>query len=132
VQALTLEAGSAAVIAVAAAPLDGRTPGAARLITASEQRVAVAGIGNWSRSIRTVLGPTDEAGRLIVGETVDPPGNWSSHPPHKHDRQQPPKEVALEEVYFYRLKPEGGFAVQIVYGDCEETARIVRDGDVVA
>jgi 5-deoxy-glucuronate isomerase len=131
-QELALEADSAAVVAVAAAPLDGRTSGATRLISSGEQRVAGAGSGNWSRSIRTVLGPDDEAGRLIVGETVNPSGNWSSYPPHKHDRQDPPREVALEEVYFYRLKPEGGFAVQIVYGDGKETARIVRDGDVIA
>ena len=78
-----------------------------------------------------MLGPDDEAGRLIVGETLSPPGNWSSYPPHKHDRQAAPEEVALEEVYFYRLQPAGGFAVQIVYGDDRESARIVRDGDVV-
>ncbi len=131
-QALTLAAASAALIAVAAAPLEGRAPGVARLIRSGEQRVAEAGAGNWSRTIRTVLGPNDDAGRLIVGETINPYGNWSSYPPHKHDRQAPPEEVALEEVYFYRLRPPGGFAVQIVYDDGEETARIVRDGDVIA
>jgi 5-deoxy-glucuronate isomerase len=128
---LTLVATSAAVIAVAAAPLEGRAAGAARLIRSGEQRVAEAGVGNWSRVIRTVLGPDDDAGRLIVGETINPSGNWSSYPPHKHDRQAPPEEVALEEVYFYRLRPEGGFAVQIVDAGGEETARIVRDGDVI-
>jgi 5-deoxy-glucuronate isomerase len=130
--ALTLDAVTATVVAVAGAPLDGRVPGAARLILAGDQRVVAAGAGNWSRTIRTVLGPGDDAGRLIVGETISPPGNWSSYPPHKHDRQAPPEEVALEEVYFYRLDPAGGFAVQVVYTDGEESARIVRDGDVVA
>jgi 5-deoxy-glucuronate isomerase len=131
-QELALEAGASAVIAVASAPLDGRAPGAARVIRSDEQRVVEAGVGNWSRAIRTVLGPDDDAGRLIVGETINPSGNWSSYPPHKHDRQAPPEEVALEEVYFYRLKPEAGFAVQIVYGDGGETAHIVRDGDAIA
>ena len=131
-QELALAACASAVIAVASAGVDGRAPGAARLIRSDEQRVVETGVGNWSRAIRTVLGPDDEAGRLIVGETVNPSGNWSSYPPHKHDRQAPPDEVALEEVYFYRLKPEQGFAVQIVYGDGEETAHIVRDGDVIA
>ena len=68
----------------------------------------------------------------MVGETINPPGNWSSYPPHKHDRHAPPDEVALEELYYYRFKPETGFGVQLIYDDRDETARIVRDGDVVA
>ncbi len=129
---LSLSARAPATVAIASAPVDGRTPGSARVIRAADQRVATAGAGNWQRTIRTVLGPGDDAGRLIVGETVNPPGNWSSYPPHKHDRQAPPEEVALEEVYFYRLRPEGGFAVQLLYDGAEERALIVRDGDAVA
>jgi 5-deoxy-glucuronate isomerase len=130
---LVLEAASPATVAVASAPLDGRRSGKARVIRTGDQRVVGAGRGNWSRTIRTVLGSGDDAGRLIVGETINPPGNWSSYPPHKHDRQAPPEEVALEEVYFYRLRPEGGFAVQLLYGGAEkERALVVRDGDVVS
>jgi 5-deoxy-glucuronate isomerase len=128
---LELEALSRAVVAVAAAPVDGAVAGPARVIRAGEQPVRAVGVGNWSRTIRTVLGPDDQAGRLLVGETINPPGNWSSYPPHKHDRQAPPEEVALEEVYFYRLKPARGFAVQLVYDGREERAQAVRDGDVV-
>ena len=68
----------------------------------------------------------------MLGETINPPGNWSSYPPHKHDRHAPPEEVALEEVYYYRFKPDGGFGVQLIYDDRDERALIVRDGDVVA
>jgi 5-deoxy-glucuronate isomerase len=129
---LVLAASAPAVVALAAAPLDGRAPGRPRLVRRADQRVAEAGKENWSRTIRTILGPGDDAGRLIVGETVSPSGNWSSYPPHKHDRQAPPEEVALEEVYFYRLRPKDGFGVQIVYGDGRERAIVVHDGDVVA
>jgi 5-deoxy-glucuronate isomerase len=129
---LELAAVSDAVVAVAAAPLDGGKAGRARLIRASDQHVREAGTGNWSRTIRTLLGPDDDAGRLIVGETINPPGNWSSYPPHKHDRHAPPAEVALEEVYFYRFKPEGGFGVQLIYDEASEHAHVVRDGDAVA
>jgi 5-deoxy-glucuronate isomerase len=130
-QALELVAHRDAVVAVAAAPLADRPAGAARLIRPADQRTRTAGSGNWSRSIRTILGPDDDAGRLVVGETINPPGNWSSYPPHKHDRHAPPEEVALEEVYYYRFKPEGGFGVQLIYDDSDERAQIVRDGDVV-
>jgi len=129
---LVLAAPATAVVALAAAPLDGRAPGRPRVIRAEDQRVAEAGRGNWARTIRTILGPGDDAGRLIVGETINPSGNWSSYPPHKHDRQAPPEEVALEEVYFYRLRPKHGFGVQVVYADGEERALVVHDGDVVA
>jgi 5-deoxy-glucuronate isomerase len=128
---LTLEAVSPASIAVAAAPLDGRRPGLARVIRPGDQKAIETGAGNWLRTVRTLLGPDDAAGRLIVGETINPPGNWSSYPPHKHDREAPPDEVALEEVYYYRFEPAGGFAVQVVYGDGGESARIVHDGDAV-
>jgi 5-deoxy-glucuronate isomerase len=130
--ALELVARRDAVIAVAAAPLADRPAGAARVIGPTEQEVRTAGAGNWSRSIRTILGPDSDAGRLVLGETINPPGNWSSYPPHKHDRQAPPTEVALEEVYYYRFKPEGGFGIQLIYDDRHEHAQIVRDGDVVA
>jgi 5-deoxy-glucuronate isomerase len=131
-ETLTLAAQGTAVVAVASAPLADRPAGAARLIKASEHDTRVAGTGNWSRTIRTVLGSDQDAGRLLVGETVSPPGNWSSYPPHKHDRHAPPEEVALEEVYYYRFKPTTGFGVQLLYGESADRAEIVRDGDVVA
>ena len=130
--ALELVARRDAVVAVAAAPLADLPAGPARVIGPAEQDVRSAGTGNWSRSIRTILGPDDDAGRLVLGETINPPGNWSSYPPHKHDRHAPPVEVALEEVYYYRFKPDGGFGVQLLYDDRDSRAEIVQDGDVVA
>jgi 5-deoxy-glucuronate isomerase len=130
-QELELLAVADAVVAVAAAPLDRTPAGDARLIHPDDRQVRTAGEGNWSRTIRTLLGPDDDAGRLVVGETVNPPGNWSSYPPHKHDRHAPPDEVALEEVYLYRFEPAGGFGVQVVYDESGERAQVVHDGDVV-
>jgi 5-deoxy-glucuronate isomerase len=129
---LAVESPAGAMIAVASAPAGLGGTAEARLLPAASQPVREAGRSNWSRSIRTILGPDEPAARLIVGETINPSGNWSSYPPHKHDRQDPPEEVALEEIYFYRLNPQGGFAVQLVYDDEREQARVVRDGDVVA
>jgi 5-deoxy-glucuronate isomerase len=126
---LTATAGPA-VIAIATAPLADAPPGQARIIRPADQRVASVGDANWAREVRTILGPDDDAGRLLVGETITPPGNWSSYPPHKHDQHNPPHEVQLEEVYFFKVDPPAGFGVQLRYDDDGDEAFRVRDGDV--
>jgi 5-deoxy-glucuronate isomerase len=105
----------------------------ARVITPSEQRITEVGTGNWSRTVRTILGPEHDAQRLLLGETINPAGNWSSYPPHRHDRDNPPEEVDLEEVYLFKTNPAGGFGVQIRYeldGDRAEEAFLVRDDEI--
>lgn len=127
----------AAELAVCSAPLADDPAPPARLIRPEDQRIADVGRGNWARNVRTVLGPEHAAGRLLLGETINPPGNWSSYPPHKHDDHRPPAEVQLEEVYLFKVDPAGGFGVQIRYpgddgaGGGEEVFT-VRDGDVAA
>jgi 5-deoxy-glucuronate isomerase len=119
-----------AVTAAAGSPSDG---GPARIIRPGDQRIAEVGKGNWSRTVRTILGPEHEASRLLVGETINPPGNWSSYPPHRHDRHDPPREVNLEEVYMFRVDPPGGFGIQVLYDEHgKEEAFLVRDDDVAA
>jgi 5-deoxy-glucuronate isomerase len=124
--------GGPAQIVIASAPLGDGTPGQARIIGPGDQDVAERGEGNWSRTVRTILGPDDDAGRLLLGETINPPGNWSSYPPHKHDTHEPPREVRLEEVYLFKVDPEGGFGIQLRYDGESEEAFTVRDGDVAA
>ncbi|MFL5859160.1 MAG: 5-deoxy-glucuronate isomerase [Solirubrobacteraceae bacterium] len=126
--------GAPAQLAVtsAAAPASTEAP-PPRIIGPGDQRIAEVGEGNWSRTVRTILGPEHSAQRLLLGETINPPGNWSSYPPHRHDRHNPPQEVNLEEVYLFRVDPPGGFGIQIRYeldGDREEEAFLVRDDDV--
>ena len=68
--------------------------------------------------------------RLMVGETFNPPGHWSSFPPHKHDGRD--GEPTLEEVYYFRVNPPQGFGHQMLYtADGESVTHTVRDGDVV-
>jgi 5-deoxy-glucuronate isomerase len=121
--------GGAVVAVTSAAPGDD-PPGPARIIGPDDQRIATVGEGNWQRNVRTMLGPEHTASRLLVGETINPPGCWSSYPPHKHDTHDPPEEVRLEEVYLFRLRPETGFGVQILYEPGAERSFLVRDGDV--
>jgi 5-deoxy-glucuronate isomerase len=119
-------------LAVCGAPLADEPAAAARIIGPDDQRIADVGDGNWARTVRTMLGPEHPAGRLLVGETINPPGNWSSYPPHKHDTHEPPREVQLEEVYFFQTEPAEGFGIQLRYKDGDEECFTVRNGDTAA
>lgn len=127
---LRLTAKNAAQLAIATAPLGAGTPAKARLIRPEDQRIDQVGKGNWSRSVRTMLGPEHAAGRLLLGETINAPGAWSSYPPHKHDHESRPEEVKLEEVYLFKVDPAGGFGVQVHYEDGVQEAFVVKDDDV--
>lgn len=75
------------------------------------------GGGPTTRTVRTYVGE----GPLICGETINPPGGWSSWPPHRHEH---------EEIYLYRFDDPDGFGVQLVYeGDPSQPA-VVRNGHV--
>ena len=123
-------AGGPVTAAVASAPPGQLPQDGARIIAADDQRTTTAGRDSWRRTVRTILGPEDRASRLLVGETVNPPGLWSSFPPHRHDRASD-EEVRLEEVYLFRVRPDNGFGVQVRYdSDAQHEARMVRDLDV--
>ncbi len=94
------------------------------------------GRDNWQRTVYSALAENVAAERLLAGETLNPPGNWSSYPPHKHDRSNPPNEAVLEEVYFFRTQPAQGFALMWTYTAADDpdgfsTAFVVEDGDTV-
>ena len=91
------------------------------------------GEGNFSRDVRDIVTAGRPATRLLVGETLNPAGNWSSAPPHKHDIDDPPREARLEEVYLFRIDPPQGFGIQGSYAKHppQRSAFIVDDLDVV-
>ncbi|MFI5273000.1 MAG: 5-deoxy-glucuronate isomerase [Ktedonobacterales bacterium] len=96
----------------------------------------VVGAGNWSRTVWPGTASLPVTRRLLVGETVNPPGNWSSYPPHKHDVDNPPREALYEEVYFFSIKPAGGFGIQRIYerrraADALQEVFVIEDGDTV-
>lgn len=93
-----------------------------KLVKPEDVIVRDVGVYNWRRDVKDIIDKRIKAKRLLIGETINPPGNWSSYPPHKHDTNNYPEEVKLEEVYFYKLNPENGFGLQRVYtaeGDVE-------------
>ncbi len=104
-----------------------------KLITPSEVVSGLRGGGNASRQIVDIINPSFPADKLVVIEVYTPGGNWSSYPPHKHDVHDPPREVDLDEIYYYRMKQPDAFAFQHLYSGQhagEQTLK-TRDGDVV-
>lgn len=103
------------------------------LISPQDVRMEIRGGANATRQINHILTPEFSAHRLLIVEVYTPGGNWSSYPPHKHDVHNPPSEVNLEELYYYRISRPEGYAIQRVYsrdGKLDETM-IVRDGGLV-
>lgn len=104
-----------------------------RLVTPSDVAVSLRGGGNASRQIVEVMPPSFPADRLMVIEVYTPAGNWSSYPAHKHEVHNPPAEVDLDEIYYYRLEHPSGYAMQRLYAsdDSRDEVVIARDGDAV-
>jgi 5-deoxy-glucuronate isomerase len=104
-----------------------------RLVTPESVSSSMRGGGNVSRQIVDVISPTFPADKIMVVEVYTPGGNWSSYPPHKHDVHNPPAEVDLDEIYYYRMRQPEGFAFQHLYSEAGAEGRTlkVRDGDTV-
>ena len=131
---LEIKAESAAELGIFSAPSQANFPAA--LLDGPTVSSKQVGRDNWERRVYTALDQNVPAERLLAGETLNPSGNWSSYPPHKHDHSNPPQEAVLEEVYYFRVKPAQGFGFIWTYtapGDPEgfSDVFVVEDGDAV-
>ena len=92
------------------------------------------GRDTYERTVCDVVGLNVSARHLVVGETFNAPGGWSSYPPHRHDEDRLPEEANMEEVYFFRVDPPVGFGMQRLYSPDAgfDRAVVIRDGEVVA
>jgi 5-deoxy-glucuronate isomerase len=104
-----------------------------KLITPQDVASSLRGGENASRQIVDIIRPDFAADRLIVVEVYTPGGNWSSYPPHKHDVDNPPTEVDLDEIYYYRIADPRGFALQNLYDPrtSRDLTLKLHDGDAV-
>jgi 5-deoxy-glucuronate isomerase len=127
-----LTAHGQAGLAVASAP-DPVGALAPRLIEPAAMARSVRGRGTNLRHICDILPQSEPAAHLLVVEVRTPSSHSSSYPPHKHDRDAPPEESQLEEIYHHRIDPPSGFAFQRVYTDDRslDEAVAVEDGDTV-
>lgn len=119
----------AVVSAVAAAEHDRNS----YVVRPEEVRIEHRGRDSWSRVVHDVVGPDQPADRLIVGETFSIGGVWSGYPPHRHDRDDPPHEARLDEMFLIQVHPPSGFGVLLRSSEDgeRERAEVVRDGDII-
>jgi 5-deoxy-glucuronate isomerase len=116
-------------VAIGGAPAEGLLP--ARVIRKDEIQTGIRGGANVTRGVSALLDSDELTERLTVYEIHTPSGNWSSFPPHRHDTRD--NSSYHEETYYYRLRPEEGFAIQRIYTrDTDlDVAIPIHNGDVV-
>lgn len=125
---LTVSAREALEAVLISTPAEGG--GKPALVGPEAVKVAARGKEIYSREIHDIFVDDPYTRRLIVGETYNPAGNWSSYPPHKHDGTD--GEPRLEEVYHYRIDQPRGFGYHTLYtAKGESFTHTVRDGDTV-
>jgi 5-deoxy-glucuronate isomerase len=102
----------------------------ATIVQPDDVVVQARGKPGWQRDVHDVIADAVPARRLLVGETFNEPGQWSSFPPHKHDGTD--GEPALEEVYYYRFDRPEGFGFQGLYeADGQAEAVFLKHGSIV-
>lgn len=129
-------------VAVAEAPTTAVKP--VQYLSAGASPVELRGAGRSSRQVHNFGTPEAlDAARLIVCEVITPAENWSSYPPHKHDRYVPGRESRLEEIYYFETaatrrasapataEPFGLFSAYSSPAGQMDTNAMVRTGDVV-
>lgn len=132
---VTVSSSTPCKFAVPSAKTDVELP--VRYVSKSEVPIEIRGAGSCTRQVHNFCTPESlEAGRLIACEVITPSGNWSSYPPHKHDRLTA-TERPLEEIYYFEVARAGGsegMAYQRVYSSDQGEIDIlaeVRSGDLV-
>ena len=104
------------------------------LIKPEDTRHIALGKDNWTRTSEIILDEKFDSEHFYIGEGMIPSGNWSGYPSHRHDVNNPPAELDMEETYFYLFDPPQGFGFQSVYkpdGSLNEAYR-VQSYDTVA
>ena len=91
---------------------------------------------NWQRDVDDIITAKYEGkvDKIVLGETYSCSGQWSSYPSHKHDTDNMPYEVNMEEIYHFKVNPGQGFGIQVMYNDdmTLKESYVVQDGDSAA
>jgi 5-deoxy-glucuronate isomerase len=89
----------------------------AYVIRPEQVKEAHIGKENYQRDAYLILTDATPSAHFFIGEAFVPSGNHASYPPHRHDFDNLPTEVDMEEIYFFRFNPEQGYGLQTLYTD---------------
>ena len=103
----------------------------ARLIESSDMTFSRKGEDGYFRNLTEIMNQDFPSEKIIVGETISDPGSWVSYPPHKHDTDNHPEEVSMEELYFFKVNPRTGFGMMRVFSDASDDVFVVRNNVLV-
>jgi len=87
------------------------------LISSNNIQIKTAGKDNWQREVRMVLSPETISQNLIIGETINPAGNWSGTPAHRHDN---------EELYYFLGDKPQAWAQERIYSEDRSINEIIH------
>ena len=90
---------------------------AAYVIAPEQVKEAHLGKENFQRDALLMLTDAFPSEHLFIGEAYVPSGNQASYPPHRHEVDNLPVEVSMEELYFFRFNPKQGYGIQSIYTD---------------
>lgn len=129
--AFTLTTESSAEVAVCFG--DASPHGGVRVITSAEVECRTVGQGTYQRRVCDIVGLPVPSQHMVLGETFNEPGKWSSFPPHKHDEDRLPEEAQMEEIYLFKVDPPEGFGLQRLYSpkDGYDGAVVLRNDTIV-
>ncbi|TCT15464.1 5-deoxyglucuronate isomerase [Natranaerovirga pectinivora] len=106
------------------------------VIKADDVETVHRGKLNWQRDVNDIITTKYEnrVDKIVLGETYGCAGQWSSYPSHKHDQDNMPYEVNMEEIYHFKVNPPQGFGVQVMYNDdlSLDECYTIRSGDSIA
>ncbi|MCK9266479.1 5-deoxy-glucuronate isomerase [bacterium] len=105
--------------------------GQPKLIQSKNMVYSRVGKDGYSRNLVQIVDESFRSEKLIIGETIGDPGSWVSFPPHKHDTNNPPEEVAMEEVYYFKFSPKNGFGTIRIFDDLEDNVFVIRDNEII-
>jgi 5-deoxy-glucuronate isomerase len=89
----------------------------AYVITPKQVKEVHIGKDSYERDAYLMLTDEYPSKHLYIGEAFIGSGKHASYPPHRHDFDNLPDEVDMEEIYFFRFDPKQGYGIQKIYTD---------------
>jgi 5-deoxy-glucuronate isomerase len=126
-----IRAAAVTEVAITLAPAASGFP--PRIVRPDDISIRYEGGPTCQRYIHSIAGMDFPASRLLVGETYNLPGQWSSYPPHHHHVHGATRVYAMEQIHYYLVDPPQGFGLQRLFSDdgSVDEAHTVTNGDLV-